>query len=293
MTPSRADAIVSACRRLALASLVALSSALAGCHQSVELLPGTDAGDDAALDAWASNLCAPAGQPCATDVDCCSGSCVSGVCAAATGCAPLGESCTTAAQCCSRVCAQSVTGGLTCQGLGGCAVDGELCVRDTDCCDTTPGSCAHTGAAAVGHCTASTTGCVSAGEICRVAGDVSATRDCCPSGSHGLCRPTPSSDVDRCSTERAAASCLLDGETCAVPSDCCSNVCTASSDGYVCVPACEHTGDPCSRDADCCTGACGTDRLCRGARSCEPLGSPCTSGSDCCTSRCLGSQCVS
>ncbi len=234
-----------------------------------------------------SAACEVAGAACTTAVDCCSGACTASICAAAVGCAPSGEPCAHGNECCTRTCADDETGTSVCQPLGGCAIAGELCRRDTDCCGGAPGACAGVDlVSGLGRCGVST-GCAADGEICRVAGDPSATRECCPLGAgHGLCHATGAGVVDRCVSMRAASACLVPASACATPDECCSRICAPDDGGVlVCQPSCRLAAQTCSRSADCCTGTC-SNGACVGTATCAALGATCATSTECCSRLC-------
>lgn len=238
--------------------------------------------------------CEKVGATCSVGNDCCGGVCTASVCVAVAGCAPTGEICTSGAECCSRTCAIDPQGTMVCQPLGGCATAGELCRSDADCCGGAVGACGAIDAiTGLGRCLA-TTGCAAPGELCRVAGDATATRECCPGGTpaHGLCRPTRIGDADRCESDRASMMCLAVGVSCATPDECCTAVCAPDASGaFVCASACRPNGDACTRSADCCAGECASG-LCTGVRTCGPLGATCVLATDCCSQTCIATICA-
>lgn len=71
------------------------------------------------------NQCTPNGGPCMTGPNCCSGTCVGGVCQNA--CTPDGGMCNSSFECCSGSC----NGGV-CQEA--CSPDGTTCGSDPECC---------------------------------------------------------------------------------------------------------------------------------------------------------------
>jgi hypothetical protein len=73
--------------------------------------------------------CAQNGQMCATGANCCSGTCVGGICQNA--CQPDGGPCMNFQDCCSGVCAQGKCGTQ-------CKQDGTGCMLGSECCS---GSC--------------------------------------------------------------------------------------------------------------------------------------------------------
>jgi hypothetical protein len=181
---------------------------------------------------------------------------------------------------------------VICQQLGGCRVMGEICGPDVECCAdatcvvadplTGIGRCALDGA------------CGGPGEICRVSGDVSAMRDCCPgTGARILCRGSEVRGVDRCLAE--TVDCALDGGRCAAPGDCCGGRCVPNAIGeLVCSAACVAGTGRCTSDADCCSGACGSDGHCASLmRRCAAIAEPCALDAECCSGLCENGACGS
>lgn len=289
---------------------MALIVGVTACEQTIELWPeGNDAGTDAATvcrdegapcavpsecctGACVSLLCArtscrAVGETCVSPAECCGGICAAGFCALQGGCVPNGESCTASAQCCSRACATDGTGRVVCQGLGGCRQAGELCTAGAECCSA---ECiVFDVAAGLGRC-GETAGCAAAGEICRVAGDPLGARECCPGGpgATSLCRASGVEGLDRCVSERSRAACLGDGEVCAAPSDCCGLGCRVDASGaLVCASSCAEPDAACTRDADCCTGTCTSAGRCAArASACRPLAATCVDDAACCSGVC-------
>ena len=85
-----------------------------GCVAAAEGICGVDC-----------NVCAPNGSLCMSGPDCCSGTCVGGVCEDA--CFPDGNMCSAFDQCCSNSCVNG-----TCESA--CSPDGSFCGDPDECC---------------------------------------------------------------------------------------------------------------------------------------------------------------
>lgn len=275
----------------------------AGCHQLVELDPYVDAMIEGPSDGssgcdggpCAPHRCVPTGQTCVAAAECCSLSCgEDGVCLAAAACAPVGESCSRGAECCGGACASDEVGGRTCQALGGCLVSGEVCSRDGDCCSGALGACELVDpVSGLGRCV-DIGACGMAGDVCGLSGSPGSARECCPGGvaARGLCRPTSVGAAQRCVSQQAGMACLVDGEPCALPDECCGGSCVPEGTALRCGSGCRPEHARCTRSADCCDGMC-EDGVCRGtARVCVPLGSGCETAMDCCSETCVGGTCA-
>jgi hypothetical protein len=91
------------------------------------------------------DYCARDGTTCASDLDCCSQSCVAGVCAGYGVCTPLGVACAASSECCAGgVCAN--VPGQCIRATDECLCVGSACVTSKDCCtgQCYAGSCAAT-----------------------------------------------------------------------------------------------------------------------------------------------------
>lgn len=179
------------------------------------------------------SFCKGLGTPCGAAADCCSFSCVAGVCSTARACKERNEDCSTSAECCAAECKDGRCDtdridescrptGEACDGGGGGDCCG-ICNVATDTCDPGPGACRAVGA------------------------PCSTGPDCCG----GACIAGPDS-IQRC-----GASCVPSGGTCASQSDCCDGGCVGSPGVCVAKSAvCLPDGNTCSTPAQCCSGQC-------------------------------------
>jgi len=105
------------------------------------------------------------------------------------------------------------------------------------------------------------------------------TADCCP-GS--VC------EGSRCLRDDLPPPCLLEGEVCTEPAECCSGECGEG----VCVgnfPPCRTDGEPCTEFGDeCCSGRC-AEGVCT---SCLEEGADCVEFFDCCSFSCVEGVCA-
>jgi hypothetical protein len=232
--------------------------------------------------------CSSDGQSCAAaPADCCSGTCMGGMCAMVPVCRPAGETCAKNDECCGRICAErGESGVMGCQLLSACRADGEICATGDTCCSgrctTMPGG--------TGRCQA-LPGCRPALEPCMDA------KDCCS----GLCAPSlePSGPgPNRCVR---ADGCQPEQERCATGATCCSGVCNVGPEGVGrCAKAprpmadhCRVLGELCMKPDECCAGtrchadAAGAMRCLPKAGGCSAAGFPCSVGEQCCGHRCL------
>jgi hypothetical protein len=142
--------------------------------------------------------CAPSGGICGSDDQCCSGSCLDGLCAECEGgvcCRSIG-SCTDGPDCCSGLC---VDGSCT------CIEPGNACSTDAECCGDAP--------CRGGVC------CIAAPNTC------SDNAQCCS----GVCDP----EFDICACARGGQTCADDGDCCEL--DCEGGVCACGGSGAFCV----------------------------------------------------------
>ncbi|HEX8953666.1 MAG TPA: hypothetical protein VF945_17535 [Polyangia bacterium] len=269
--------------------------------------------------------CHTAGNGCATDTDCCSGSCnpTTKTCAAPSQisyCTQVGDICFKDGDCCTSICniASGATAG-TCGAIPGgtCSVDGLKCTG----CTTTP-PCCSSYCGAYGNTTA--TICQPAGG-CRVLGDLCTKNSDCCGGDPLACTLEGAGDVvcNIFDTTRHLGTCSVpSGNNCPNPAVCttapgCSNS-TCIPEGDVChcqlfdskgicwdsCPAgetCKPLPSGCSVNsvnANCCgvTGAnkmtCRLDKVgvprCYTVSACVAPGGFCASSADCCN----GTPCV-
>jgi hypothetical protein len=239
-----------------------------------------------------SSFCQQGSDVCASDRDCCSGSCIvnpgsslgtctASACLEACVCSmPEGTVCAhgdgaappCGGPCCSGLCAPyAPTGVLVCQHLSGCRPVGDACTRDSDCCGSSalPGPGAGNvgcvivaGGSGVGVCRNSGS-CKPNGDLCGPAGSsCNATCDCCSGSCLSLdtCKPDELG-VGRCTSVQ----CVGAGQACSSSADCCNGLhCLstgigvapdASTPPFVCSAGCiPACGGGCTADSDCCPG---------------------------------------
>jgi hypothetical protein len=240
-------------------------------------------------------MCKTAGNACASNADCCNGTCVT---IATDGGTPTGQ-CAAPSQ------------------VSYCVQVGDICTHDSDCCT---GVCTLGVGLTVGTCTAINTSCAVDGTACN------GCSGCCSS----FCAPFGTSGSKIC---QPASGCHVTGDLCHQNSDCCGGdptqigvipgagliVCTPDANhpqigvcstpdpnncpnGHTCGSACVPEGDIChylgnggcssnSIRNDCCQatgnkGQCKLDKLgiprCYGLTACVPMGGACASSADCC-----------
>jgi hypothetical protein len=213
--------------------------------------------------------CAPAGNNCTKDGDCCLLKCASGKCA----CNPVGGNCVAAGDCCSGNCDAN-------SGTCVCGTTSSTCKLNSDCCG---GVCG-----ATGQC------------VCKSSGSCSLDSDCCSkrcdNNTCNLCTPNGgscSSPASCCSGQCSAAGpggtcqCISRGGACSRDSDCCSNAC---NNGFCrcAVPTSQVVTDACVNAEDCCWGSCSG-----GTCFCKAENDSCILSSECCEGlQCSGSHCV-
>lgn len=252
--------------------------------------------------------CAPLGDPCASDADCCEGLCTSGTCGGVGPCGPVGDGCSANADCCSGACfggacqvatcphTECETGAPIsplcnkCAAILCTAVNPPCCEYEWDAkcvgeasdycgsCITclpedvpcTPGGtpCC-AGSCVDGTCGGST--CLASGAACNFPGASCCGGLTCNNGTcGGLCQPQ------------------LDGCNASTPPCCNDGVC----ENGICFPTmCIADGNPCSPTLDCCSGPCNQFNFC-GPYSCEPDLYPCTSAAICCGGECNAGKCA-
>ncbi len=185
-------------------------------------------------------VCAGGGGGCTSSLDCCSLSCVGGICQ--TACMSDGQTCTSNGECCSGTC----TGG-TCAKLpsaSSCSTAGNSCASDGTCCSNL---C--TG----GKCQLAASYCTQIGDICQH------PTDCCT----GVCNVASGATYGTCAANSPGAvdcSAGVDGTVCGGScGDCCSRLCEpyGPTGVLICQPAngCHVDGDICRSNSDCCGGA--------------------------------------
>lgn len=272
-----------------------------GCGGGSEVCCATDGGG---VCTSASVGCNPTGgctsdpgDECATDDDCCTGTCMSGVCACLDPSMPLvGCPCDGAnpqscggggVTCCpDNICTHESVG---CDPIGCASNPGGACETDEDCCE---GSCSDQGVCYCQDPARPQIGC-----SCTVGDDSSCgdnTLVCCPAvGGGGVCvSGSVGCQIDECNA--------FAGDACASDADCCEGSCSDSGVCYCLDPAeplrgCAcHTGtqNPCGSDSLlCCSvddtpggdGVCTPDRLgCDPTGDCGEKGDHCKHHDDCC-----------
>lgn len=206
-------------------------------------------------------FCKGPGVGCAAGTECCTNSCVGGVCSS-TLCLAQGQACTSGSQCCSTLCA------TTCQPVPGatCKTLGETCNTGTDCCST---NCQ-------GGVCVRAFGCQANGDLCLK------DADCC---GHACSKNDGTPGTCLVVTGGGGGGCLQDGNPCAGGTTCCSRICLDLGTGVkVCQVAggCRLTGDWCTAAQECCGGGtnpngsvnCDNGR-CDNGQACNPVGNIC------------------
>ncbi|HSQ62487.1 MAG TPA: hypothetical protein VLM85_04710 [Polyangiaceae bacterium] len=173
---------------------VAVSILAAACGGKID--GGTSSGVDSGTDSQSGPpaSCKPQGGPCASDYDCCMGTCVGGACTGGTSCAPTGAKCSTAAPCCSHLCDQVSGFCAPSAPLPNCRPDGAPCGSPLECCTQTCIGNVCGGKAPPPSCQPAGLPCFGQGKCCKMClGDVCGepTSDggpfVCPTTSNKLC----------------------------------------------------------------------------------------------------------
>ncbi|MER2560879.1 MAG: hypothetical protein ABTQ32_09180, partial [Myxococcaceae bacterium] len=214
-------------------------------------------------------VCKSLGAACGAASECCSLSCVGGLCGgpmSGGSCDPVAAPCTSAGACCSarcepvpnstqRSCQQACFGdgvactrALECCSLacnsgrcGGalCKVSGENCTDNVDCCGH---RCDN------GRCSVNVTNCRPTGETCTSGGGTT----CC-----GVCdkdvRPSPRCVFGADTCRGTGAACAPDGGA----GNCCRGQCTGmGANTFTCTTPCAAPGATCNATTPCCAGTC-------------------------------------
>ncbi|NMC71006.1 MAG: hypothetical protein GYA57_13210 [Myxococcales bacterium] len=240
----------------------------------------------------------PIGGTCTTSADCCTGSCIGGVCNSGYGlCESPGESCVSPAECCSGRCEVTASGTRECVGTGVCEAEGGACLFSADCCSAwcvagacAVGStchlvsepCANNYECCSGICDSRTHTCASVGGTCTPLYEVCTSDNGCCSG---FC------DGGRCGI---GFFCRAPGELCNEGADCCNGICVGASPPLpgrcAFLGGCYTVGTPCTGNRNCCSKACvdpGTGvRVCTYLSGCRPMGEICTTDAECCGGLC-------
>ena len=189
-------------------------------------------------------------------------------------CRSNGGACAGNGECCSALCDRVL--GQCVPAAGNCSQVGVACTASSGCCS---GRCVG-GACTGGACVADGTVCTDAASCCsgRCDGPVGGTKSCTPQS--GTCKST--------------------GNPCALPTECCSRLCT----GGTCAAGssfCVQTGDACSNDTECCGGLCASApgallgscvvAIAPGGTGCTVAGQACDGATDGGSRTCGGSCC--
>lgn len=262
-------------------------------------------GLDQDCDSVVDNQCKKDGQPCASDVDCETGTCqdIAGqklcvrVCDDKTPCPP------------GSVCATSCTQGYCLAGAQGTAKLLEACAGSAECasnhcggagctlvCNPLLGQCPDDMACAVtptcGECApiAGVPGPRKLGEACSTTSDCEVDGTCVDDGFGILRCATPCLEGNVCPSGFACrnAQCvraggLSTGERCLGPDDCASALCAVFSEPWE-----NYCTKPCSTSGECGNGFDCKQEL--GAQICVPaverMGEPCVADSQCTSDQC-------
>src|SRR5690606_26290959 len=185
--------------------------------------------------------CFQTDTPCGSPVECCSLSCVDGLCSDVQ-CVQDTAECETDGQCCSGQCVDNACKPIN---LGQCSSAGNPCLGGGDCCS---GLCSDEG-----YCSIGSSYCVQQNDIC------SADSECC----QGVCTKASGASVGYCSTQTSpgtrCGSKKLAGEICSGDcSECCSRTCAPYGPSGVTIcqqpTGCRTDGELCQTANDCCGG---------------------------------------
>ncbi|WXH33212.1 hypothetical protein WA016_07213 [Myxococcus stipitatus] len=290
---------------------------------------------------------------CLRGEDCCGGVCsqngtgTPGRCVAVGGggagnCVQDGNPCSSDSNCCTRTCVDLGYGATVCQPVSGCRPTGDYCSSDGACCGGE--KVANAVDCRENRCD-KPSGCNPVGNICGDGKlpdggiiDVNARQACCD-GQKAVCK-VDSSGVPRCfggcpggicpaqcptGYTGQAGCCIAEGSTCQFSDQCCGgNLCLPGDGGFTCQrpTSCDPVGTQCDpSQSKCCAGtaclsvgelsfACivaqgapdggvggsdaGADAGSGGADAgpvCVPNGRACSSGTSCCSGICTGGSC--
>jgi hypothetical protein len=267
-----------------LGSFVAALFAFSGCGSEtvgVDPFLNPEAGANAE-----AGTCLPPTAACATDTDCCSGTCdaTTKACGFRAGaCGAAGSTCKSNLDCCTTSC---IAGACSDKQ---CVADGQACKEGGECCGGTceggtckplSGSCGTAGNPCAGNATCCSgfcrSGFCSAPSFCTQNGDACANDlECCggsclkqTGAALGLCQNAASTGATGCTTagQICGNGATYDGG--ALPTcggECCSRSCLpyAPTGVFICQPpsGCRPTGELCKEDVDCCGSATQPDGL--------------------------------
>lgn len=186
--------------------------------------------------------CLQAETPCESGAECCTLSCVDGLCSD-TQCIEDNATCSDNGECCSGQCVNDACAPIN---FGQCESAGNPCVDSGDCCS---GLCNDEG-----YCSIGASYCVQKNDLCTSDGQ------CC----QGVCMMADGASVGYCGIlDGGGSNCGsqegVAGEVCNDNCEtCCSRSCApySSSGVYVCQPArgCKPDGELCRTAFDCCGG---------------------------------------
>lgn len=207
-------------RRAMSAVVLAIWASLSAwaCSDSKSDTEGTGAASPNTVSSAAAGdpMCKETGASCNAADECCSSSCVGGLCSEPVACLPRGAQCWMPGSppCCEEFCDTDICGGL-------CQHPGEACGGGYgDCC---------TGACENGICA-----------TCREEGESCAEESfCC--GNALVCV------ADTCTA------CVPEGTACTMAEECCQNLGQLACAGGAC---CRPANVVCTVGTECCSGAC-------------------------------------
>ncbi|HET9834061.1 MAG TPA: hypothetical protein VFP91_20195, partial [Vicinamibacterales bacterium] len=223
---------------------------------------------DARAEATDAFVCRPMSAACTRAGECCSRTCISGVCVPLGTCQIAGTTCSFGSACCSGRCQEEPLYSSKVCGSS-CSADGIPCIRAQNCCSL---ACYN------GVC---------GGQMCKIWEDTCSTNaDCCTNICDPITHKCELADYD-------AAGCQPAGETCAPDAGirCCYGCNTTLAR---CAPPptlCRGIGAACTADSECCRGACMPNdhnvKVCQ--IPCLADGASCTTAVECCSYGCSGS----
>jgi len=224
-------------QRIAQLTLLVLAAA---CVRNVDLTPSAPGEGKAKPDAvppviscgldggvcpQLSSTCVREKLPCAEPSACCSGRCeikasATGACKLLPSCHVSYEACALGTDCCSGVCILLEDASGRCEPASGCASVGERCAASSLCCS---GLCRETPEGVL-RC---------GGGKCKELGETCTKSDECCDKDPSSCREGSQAGLRCLGPAGLLATCLVDGEACLVPEQCCSGGCLALSTGLL------------------------------------------------------------